>query len=133
MPKGLISFDLKGTKELVRQLRKLGPDVEQAAAKSLYQSANRIMEVSKDVYCPVDTGALRASGNVALPEITSGHNVKVDMGYGNSSVSYAIFVHEIDKNYRNGKQWKYLETPLKENLGEVQERLKKDIDQVLSR
>jgi hypothetical protein len=123
MPKGLISFDLKGTKELVKQLRKLGPDVEQAVAKSLYQSGNKIMERSKDVYCPFDTGALRASGQVHLPEVVK-HNVTVELGYGNSSVDYAIHVHEQDKNYKNGKQWKYLETPVKEGLKDVQEDLK---------
>ena len=34
---------------------------------------------------------------------------------GYFGVNYALFVHEINRNYNNGKQWKFLETPAREN------------------
>ena len=37
------------------------------------------------------------------------------------TAEYAVHVHEIDKNYRNGKKWKYLETSTRNllNSGEL--------------
>ena len=37
------------------------------------------------------------------------------------TAAYAVHVHEINKNYRNGKEWKYLETPTRQlaNSGEL--------------
>ena len=37
------------------------------------------------------------------------------------TANYAVHVHEIDKNYRNGKKWKYLERPTRDllNSGEL--------------
>jgi hypothetical protein len=130
MAKNFIEFGMKSTRELTKALRKLGEDVERAAAASLYQSANKIMLESKETYCPIDTGALKASGNVGLPEINN-HKINVPLGYGNSSVDYAIYVHEMNKNYRNGKQWKYLETPLKARLPDVETKLRNDIEKAM--
>jgi hypothetical protein len=39
--------------------------------------------------------------------------IETTLGY---SAEYAVHVHEINKNYRHGKVWKYLETPLKQDL-----------------
>ena len=37
------------------------------------------------------------------------------------TANYAVFVHEIDKNYNNGKRWKFLERPTRMllNTGEL--------------
>src|SRR5690554_3144864 len=37
-------------------------------------------------------------------------NLDIVVGY---AASHATYVHEINKNYNYGKQWKYLETPFK--------------------
>jgi len=53
---------------------------------------------------PVDTGNLRQSAYVTAGEGPGGPGVEI--GY---TASYAIYVHEIDKNYRApGTGWQYL-------------------------
>lgn len=123
-------FELAGTKKAKELLRSLGPAVLEIAAGSLYRSSEEIMTVSKEVYCPVDTGTLRSTGRVELPVI-SGNKVEVVMGYGGPSADYAVYVHEIDKNYNNGKQWKYLETPLKEGIPSIERNLVSDMEKGL--
>lgn len=109
-----------------KSLHNASKDIIQKCAGSLYRSAERIMRISKDTFVPVDTGALQSSGNVSLPVITES-SIEVVLSYGNESVDYAISVHETDKHYRNGKQWKYLETPLKDSLNEIMDRLKEEV------
>ena len=58
------------------------------------------------VLVPRRTGALARSGKVTFEETTDGFIGRIT--YGDEKVHYAIFVHEIPRNYRNG-QWKYLE------------------------
>ena len=124
-------FKVDTTAELKRKLKLLGPTALKAAGQSLYLSGEVVMTKSKETYVPVDTGNLRDSGNVALPEI-SGSEVSVVLGYGNAAVGYAIYVHETPKNYRNGRQWKYLETPLKESLPDIGRELALDLDEAFS-
>ncbi len=137
MPRASISFSLKGNAQLTRKLNRLGDEALPTAAASLYESAQIIMTRSKEVYCPVDTGALRSSGFVNFPEIKDGE-IEITMGYGGPAAPYALAVHE---NPRAGKtqgfspkgarykhwaktgQWKYLETPVKESGQEVRDRL----------
>lgn len=77
-----------------------------------------IMEDSKENYVPVDTGNLRSTGRVDTAQ--SGAGIVSEMKYGGRPgeatgryVNYAVIVHETNRNYRNGKTWKYLETPAK--------------------
>lgn len=122
-----VSFELKGTKELSARLKRLGPEAVQAAAASLYQSAEAVMTKSKEI-CPVQTGALRASGQVGMPEVT-GNNVLVELGYGNASVDYAVHVHEnLQAFHKPPTQAKFLEQPLKESLKDIEDKLKEDLD-----
>ena len=128
-----IKLDVQGAGVLARKLRKLGASTQfigRAVGGSVYRSFERVMEDSKVTYCPVDTGNLRASGQVTPPTIKGG-DVTVSMGYGNTSVSYAVIVHETNKAYRNGKQWKYLETPLLKRINEINQALLDDLNHAL--
>lgn len=121
-------FALTGSVELKGKLKKLGsssPLVAQIGAKSLYESCEMVMTESKDIYCPVATGALRSTGTVQLPTIDGG-KISVVMSYGGPTAPYAIFVHETNKNYRNSKQWKYLETPLLLSEQKIEDKLAAD-------
>jgi hypothetical protein len=62
-------------------------------------------------YCPLDTGALRASAKVE--STTTGHLVESTIRFGDATAYYAIYVHEINKNYRVGG-WKYLERAVRD-------------------
>ena len=136
-----ISWDLRGNEELTRKLRALGPLAVKACAGGLFRSAETIMTTSKNVFVPVDTGNLRASGHVRLPEVNGGL-ITIDFGFGgpagignmpgensnSTDVGYAEAVHENPragktggfspsgkkyKRYSQVGQWKYLETPVK--------------------
>lgn len=45
-----------------------------------------------------------------------------EIGY---TAYYAVYVHEVDKNYRGNKTWKFLETALYENAGKIISIIKK--------
>ncbi len=146
MGKSLFKFDMKGGALLARKIDKLGTEGAATVASSLYESAEKIMTLSKENYVPVETGTLRSTGRVDPPRV-NGPYVEVTLGYGGPSARYALAVHE---NPRAGKtygvspqgkpykrwaktgQWKYLETPVKESSGEIVEHLKKRVNQKLS-
>ena len=87
------------------------------------------MTRSKSEFCPIDTGALRASGTVT-PSI-SGTNVEVKLTYGGAAAPYAVFVHEINNNYKGGKSWKFLSIPLQEALPDIINGLRDDYNDML--
>lgn len=83
--------------------------VEDVIKKSLFAEANVVLNESKKIV-PYRTRALQSSGKVEEPQ-RFGDRHTVEISYGGPSASYAIYVHEIPKNYNHGRQWKYLETP----------------------
>jgi hypothetical protein len=80
---------MTGLKESVRKLREHLQKRPDQVAAALYQEAQVIMTEAKR-RTPVDTGALRASGHVGLPE-REGSKLTVPMSFG---TEYAIYVHE---------------------------------------
>lgn len=114
--------ELRGFPEFKAALKALGERALQAAAQALYQEAESIMTASKETYCPVDTGNLRASGHVDKPVI-EGSNVSVTLGYGGPAAPYALSVHERPAIHRPPTQWKYLETPFFAALTDMDQRL----------
>lgn len=112
---------LQGTETLKTALDGLGERAREAAARILFQEGERIMAVAKG-QTPVDTGALRASGQVSLPTV-EGSTVSVELGFGNSSVNYAVFVHEnLQAKHPVGKA-KYLEDPVLQWANGAESRL----------
>lgn len=87
-----ITAQLKGTRELKRELRRRGREAPRLLGKGLFQEGERIMRASKGIVS-VDQGPLRASGHVQLP-IIRGTKVKVILGFGGPSAPYAIVIHE---------------------------------------
>lgn len=140
------SIKLTGDKELLEKLKRAGPLAFDIGAASLYRSGQIIMGISQEQFCPVETGTLRSTGRVEAPE-RDARGVSVTLGYGGPAAKYAIKVHE---NPRAGKtggrspsgakykrwaktgQWKYLETPVKQNAKNVVEDLKVTFDRALS-
>jgi hypothetical protein len=136
-----VGFEFKGMQSLQRKLQKLSSDsVEGVTKKVLYNEAEKIMKTSKDKFVPVMDGNLRASGQVELPKKVSG-KIRVQLGYGNNAVPYAIIVHEnprsgrtmgkgpsggVYKNYAKVGQWKYLEIPFNEARTRVISELKRE-------
>jgi hypothetical protein len=125
------NFDLDSSK-LEEALKALGAKALPTAAGSLYRSAEKVMNISKSQYVPVDTGALMGTGHVEPPN-TDDAEVVVQLGYGGPAAPYAIFVHEMNKHYHNGRQWKYLETPLNAALSDIEQALVDDFNEALGK
>ncbi len=118
-----LDFTLAGIDSAVNQFESWERDIPKTVARAMNSQAEQTMRRSKDEFCPVDTGFLKSSGSVNTT--IEGAQIETVFRYG---ASYAAPVHEIQKNYRNGKEWKYLETPLKQDLpnyeGAVAEELR---------
>lgn len=138
-----IGFSVAEKKLFAQELRKVGDRVVAALDQALHVEAERIMGVSKEVYVPVETGALRASGQVQPTKHETGQ-FHVVMGYGNNAISYATWVHEIPPPPGNepmagfrrhgaaigkppGQQWKYLERPVMEAVSGMPFRLARSL------
>ena len=116
-----VHTQVQGLAELDAMLARLEADGPVLAGNALYAEAQEIMTASKEE-CPVDTGALRASGHVTLPVVTP-TTVSVEMGYGGVAIPYALRQHE-EMSYRHtvGKA-KYLEDPLRAAESGMLERI----------
>ena len=101
---------LTGSVNFAANLTAAHGTVLRAVAGSATDEAERIMAVSKETYCPVDTGVLRTSG-IVLPPVYTAEGVDVLLGYGGDAKDYAYTVHEdLDAHHTVG-QAKYLEVP----------------------
>lgn len=119
MPKYGIEVEAK---ELARLLMLGGKNAGKALGQALYREGAIIFEESQDEV-PIDTGNLRASGKLGVPEV-QGNEVVVEISYGGASADYALAVHEdLERNYRNGKKAKYLEDPAKRRIQGLDGRL----------
>lgn len=107
--------------EIGRLLERYGERAEKAVAVELYQEAEGIMAQSKELV-PVDTGALRASGHVGLPE-RAGGTIRVVLGYGGPAAPYAFKVHEDLEAFHDDGQAKYLEMPIRQATAGMVQRI----------
>lgn len=84
-----------------------------ALPRALYRLGETIMGEAK-LEVPVDTGALRSSGHVQLPE-TSGPQTRVQLGFGGPATPYALRQHETPPTiyHHTVGKWKYLEDPFR--------------------
>jgi len=119
---------LPQVKKALKKLRDKGPKVMGGA---LFREGESIMGDSKEKFVPVVTGNLKSSGHVQLPKITP-RGASVELGFGGPAAAYALTVHE---NPNTGKtaegsqvgEWKYLETPYKQHLKNMDQRVAADM------
>lgn len=97
-------------------LDRFAADARKAYLAAVRLQAEEIMTASQREV-PVKTGNLKNSKFFELKPTSDGANVT--MGY---RAFYAVYVHEIDRNYTVGK-WKYLEDPIKQALPEFGEKV----------
>lgn len=115
------NLSIEGLDRLNTQLDEMIAKIRKGAEKGVYRHGSSVL-AKADERVPVDTGALKSTGKVTLPE-WSGDSVGVTVGYGDESVSYALAVHEnMNPNVkwnRPGSGPKYLENPHKEMQDEL--------------
>ena len=108
-------------------LRKLTSDqlaaaTDTAVGQALNAEAQIMMRNSKRLV-PVDSGTLRRSG-IILPVFREGSNWVILMGYGGAASGYAMDQHErADYRHKEGKTWKYLETPVRDRIPNLEAAL----------
>lgn len=125
------SVKISGLPQVKAALKKLGQKGPKVMGGALFREGEGIMGDSKEKFVPVVTGNLKSSGHVQLPKITS-RGASVELGYGGSAAAYALQVHE---NPNTGKtaegsqvgEWKYLETPYKQHLKNMDQRVAQDM------
>lgn len=112
--------------EVIAEFESVNEAAAHAAAATLFSEANVIMGVAKqqtpvaipETYTPsaykrLTPGALRASGHVSLP-VVAGDVVSIELGFGDGSTTYAIYVHEILWYHHPVGKAKFLEDPVTE-------------------
>lgn len=115
MGKGLFGFSVLNRAFVIRKIHDAGQHENGRFGRAVKATGDEIMQISQNVYVPVDTGDLQATGRVDDVKQIRGSGVFiVEMKYGGDMLPYAVNVHETNRNYRNGRQWKYLETPAKQ-------------------
>ena len=126
----MYTFTLTGDVELQAVLRSAQLNAPKAVAQAIYEEAQVIFAKSQ-VLVPVDTSALRGSGDVSAIQ-GSGQGVYVDIFYGGPAAPYALYVHEIIGNYHKAPtQAKYLEQPFMESLAQIQNNISRRIIHIL--
>ena len=124
------TFTLTGDVELQAVLRAAQLNAPKAVAQAIYEEAQVIFAKSQ-VLVPVDTSALRGSGDVSAIQ-GSGQGIYVDIFYGGPAAPYALYVHEIIGNYHKAPtQAKYLEQPFMESLAQIQNNISRRIMHIL--
>ena len=88
-----VAVETRGFTELAARLGQAPGKGHRALAKGLYAEGQGLLHDTLP-HVPVDTGALRASGDVGLPTI-AGPFIEVQVGFGGPTAPYAVYVHEI--------------------------------------
>lgn len=98
------------------KVRSLISLVDEAIVGAIYREGEHEMTMAK-ILTPVDTGTLRASGRVEGPEYHGLHSVGFRLAYGGPAIEYALRVHEDVMMHHEVGQAKFLETPVREEVG----------------
>lgn len=127
MPKGRsYEISIEGLEALGKALAKLGERGPRELGGAMWREATSIINSAKGI-TPVDTGTLRGSGHVQIPEVTEA-GVSVVMGFGGAASNYAIYVHEnLSSYHRPPTQAKFLERPFLAAAQGMAQRLAGDL------
>jgi len=117
-----MSIVVIGTPELRLRLKELGDRAEKELGGALYREGEKIMATSKRDYVPVDTGMLRSTGHVRLPQ----KGPVVYFGYGGPASKYARVQHDGMYHHKIGER-KYLERPLMIAIPGMGDRIAKSL------
>jgi hypothetical protein len=111
---------LRGTKEVLAELRRIEQQLPGVLAATLYQEGLAIDALSTS-RMPVDTGRMRATHYVTQP-LRDGESRVVEVG---CATDYAVYVHErTDAQHPTG-QAKFLQSAFEERASGFIERLAK--------
>lgn len=104
------------TTNFFQQIRALESKVQRELPTAINRESERLMTMAKRL-TPVDTGTLRASGRVEGPDFDLGGRVVFHLAYGGPAIGYALRVHEDLMMHHTVGMAKFLETPVREEVG----------------
>lgn len=118
-----VKFQIKGLGNVRRGLTRSQRDAQRASASAVYKMGNDIIQEAQS-RAPVDTGAMRASGTVSLPQ-TQGFRVWCAFGFGGPSKAYVVAQHENLTYAHPEGEAKFLENAMIQLAPEARRRLAK--------
>jgi len=119
-----VKAEVKRLKEEQQKLRNMTDSIPSELEQILFQEGWRIMNKSLRL-APIDTGRLRASARVDLPE-RDGGQISVKLSY---NTDYAVYVHERTDGgqpvpYKApGTRSLFLKDPVEDGLEELERRI----------
>ncbi|ASR83910.1 hypothetical protein SEA_SHROOMS_29 [Arthrobacter phage Shrooms] len=121
---------LTGAAALTRILEAAGVNAPAVLGDVLYREGQlAFRQTQKEV--PVKWGNLKNSGRLH-PPAQSGADVEVLITYGSTAVDYAAAVHEKNKNYKNGRKWKYVHDPVAARAEGMESRIVRRIQRSMT-
>lgn len=116
--KGIKGFDIKGLKEVYKNLELAEEEIIAAALKGQKVLAQNILGESQKLV-PVDTGTLKRSGNIK----TEGNITTISY-----NTPYALKQHEdASLNHPKGGEAKYLERPFNEKVQNYEDFIQTEV------
>lgn len=129
------SITVLGADQLEAVLATAGPKAMIALRLTLVEFMTDVMAASQEIVPVGKTGNLKASGQVAPPEIDES-SVKVTAGYGGAASAYALIVHNMPENLKHptkpGTHGHFLIDPLTKMLPGLEVRLAVKIEGMMS-
>lgn len=129
-PVVVADIELVGSDKLIELLIRVGAEGTPALARALYEEGQLAFRTSQK-RVPYRWGILKGSGRLFEPTV-QGDSIEVVLGYGGSARKYALAVHELNKNYKNGKQYKYLSSAVEERQPQMDARLAARIERIIA-
>lgn len=115
------TLQIQGLTQCQREIAQLAQKLGRATVLAALRAEAEIEMTEAKRRCPVDTGALRASGVVT--EELRGTDAIVRLAFGGAAASYALFVHENLQALHRVGEAKFLERPLLEAVPYLADRV----------
>lgn len=108
--------------QIIRNYRKFVQNVEKATPEVILAALEPTFELSQE-YCPVDTGAMVASGYLEITNFRG--KPRVEIGYGKGgNPEYTAKVHEnMEYNHKAPTRAKWLQIALEQDANNIQDRI----------
>jgi hypothetical protein len=122
MSSGDTFVTIPGLSQIRANLQRMGDEIAEKTNRTIYRGVERAATKAKDVYCPIETGALRSTIHVEIEKDG------VALVAGGPSADYALIVHEdlSAKHFtKPGTGPKYLERPALEEAPKIGDELRK--------
>jgi hypothetical protein len=109
-------------RQIVKNYKEVIADLEDMTPNIIFEALEPTFDLSMQ-YCPIDTGALRASGYLRTTE--RGNSPRVEIGYGEGGEpEYTVSVHEnLEWRHWRGTRAKWLQAALEETEKQIEDRI----------